>query len=214
MEKLNYEKQAEWVAAQCGDIQSPIWIQRPYVNSNDKKIFQTNSNFFVNSMVNKINNLSMDASGVTMVDGRQFTLQEIHVHHVAEHGFEGEEELRPLEIHFVHRNILQQILVVAVTLKIGRANPVFEKILAGMDAQFNIIEKIDVSSLIPKAGSYYRYLGSLTTPPLSEGVEWIVFKDAQEVSLTQLDRYVDNFPEHNNRDFQKLNQRQIQEYQL
>ncbi|TLQ03901.1 carbonic anhydrase family protein [Pediococcus stilesii] len=213
MEKLDYKKQDLW-QPELKNIQSPIRLIGSDAEIIEKRAFEVTENYFAMGMHSKINNLSILAQGQTEIDGRIYSLQEVHFHHVAEHGFEGEEELRPLEIHFVHQNSLGQVAVVAVTMKIGKENPVIQKVIAAMQDHYQITEKFSLTELIPTQGHYLRYLGSLTTPPLSEGVEWVVFESPQELSLKQLDQYVAAFPDHNNRKFQEINGRTIQRFSI
>lgn len=71
-----------------------------------------------------------------------------------------------------------------------------------------------LDDLIPKRGYFYRYIGSLTTPPLTEGVEWVVFEQAQMIDIDQLNHYMATFKEQNNRELQKLNHRKIEKYEI
>lgn len=62
--------------------------------------------------------------------------------------------------------------------------------------------------MLPTNKSYYHYLGSLTTPPLSENVEWYVMKNSVEVSKAQIEAF-QSYYNSNNRDIQPLNERLI-----
>lgn len=138
---------------------------------------------------------------------------EVHFHHPSEHRFEGEAEPRVLEAHFVHYGSLEQPLVVSVTFKIGPKNEIFEKILDAME-DGAVTQPLILEELIPQDGNFYRYIGSLTTPPLTEGVEWLVFENALTIDLQQLNRYTSVFAAPNNRALQNLNGRSIEKYEL
>jgi carbonic anhydrase len=213
MEKLNYQYQNDW-RPEVGAMQSPLFFQKDNVKPMLGQLFDLSLEAQAIAIHDNLNNISIDGHGAVVVAGRLFQLQEIHFHHVAEHGFEGEVELRPLEAHLVHRNELGQVLVIGITFKIGATNLALQSILSGMQNNFKLEEKVDLNEWIPKSGNYYHYLGSLTTPPLTEGVEWIVFETPQTISLEQLDAYTDYFPAHNHRAFQKVNARVIQKYQI
>lgn len=65
---------------------------------------------------------------------------------------------------------------------------------------------IDAAALLPNVRAYYRYAGSLTTPPCSETVLWTVFAEPVEASKAQIDAFAAIFPM-NARPAQKLNRR-------
>jgi len=68
---------------------------------------------------------------------------------------------------------------------------------------------IDIASLFPTSKHYYRFSGSLTTPPCSEGVRWLVMKESVSLSLQQLDRIKSLLGTTNNRPTQPLNGRMV-----
>ena len=69
----------------------------------------------------------------------------------------------------------------------------------------------DALSLLPKNRSYYRFNGSLTTPPCSEGVRWFVMKKPVAVSKAQIDAFKTVMGHDNNRPLQPVNARTILE---
>ncbi|WP_309137156.1 carbonic anhydrase family protein [Pediococcus acidilactici] len=73
---------------------------------------------------------------------------------------------------------------------------------------------VNFRGINPQDGNFYRYIGSLTTPPLTEGVEWLVFENAPTIDLQQLNRYTAVFAAPNNRALQNLNGRSIEKYEL
>ena len=103
--------------------------------------------------------------------------------------------------------------MVSVTFKIGPKNEVFEKVLDAME-DGAVTQPLILEELIPQDGNFYRYIGSLTTPPLTEGVEWLVFENAPTIDLQQLNRYTAVFAAPNNRALQNLNGRRIEKYEL
>jgi len=93
--------------------------------------------------------------------------------------------------HLVHKKSDGSLGVVAVLMKEGASNPVIETLWevmpqkAGEELQ-SADTSIDVSALLPEDHSYYNYSGSLTTPPCSEPVNWMVLKTPIEVSSEQV----------------------------
>lgn len=131
------------------------------------------------------------------VAGARYQLLQYHLHHPSEHTIDGVHH--PLEIHFVHRNDAGRLAVLGVMMKAGAANPELEKILAAMpdkpapEAAVAGVT-VDPRGMLPKTGGFFRYSGSLTTPPCSEGVLWTVLATPVEASAEQIDRFARLFP--------------------
>ena len=68
---------------------------------------------------------------------------------------------------------------------------------------------VDLSLLLPESLDYFSYVGSLTTPPCSEEVNWIVFRDPIILSLEEVEKLQDNMPVNNFREEQPLNGRLV-----
>jgi carbonic anhydrase len=136
-------------------------------------------------------------SGIT-VDGRRFELLQFHFHAPSEHTLEG--AAAPMEVHFVHKNAEGQLAVVGVMILAGERNPVLDRIWSHMPAAANeeaVADNIAINAanLLPdESGAYYRYWGSLTTPPCSEGVLWTVLKAPIEASADQIQKFTQLFP--------------------
>ena len=97
--------------------------------------------------------------------------------------------------------------------KKGKENLELEKIWSKMP--LNVDETIDLklesiaSALLPENRDYYRFNGSLTTPPCSEGVRWLVLKTPVEISIRQVEKFLSVMKHSNNRPIQKTNARLI-----
>jgi carbonic anhydrase len=115
-----------------------------------------------------------------------------------------------MEVHFVHANAANALAVVAVLMIAGKANAVFNKVVSTMPGQEGPPVKadaaIDPGGLLPVKRAYYRYSGSLTTPPCSETVDWLVLADPISVADDDMARFAKLFPM-NARPVQKLNRR-------
>jgi carbonic anhydrase len=215
MRKLRYALQDQWETEER-ETQSPILIESSSLEAKKNTTVYMVKDYLVTEVHKNFNSLSLKASGEIKSEKRYFQLDEVHFHHPAEHCFEGEDEPRVLEAHFVHYGSLKQPLVVSVTFKLGAKNAIFQKVLDAMDDNDDgeIETSFFLDELIPKQGNFYRYIGSLTTPPLTEGVEWLVFEEAQTIDSKQLDQYVEVFLNHNSRKLQKLNNRIVEKYKI
>ena len=105
-----------------------------------------------------------------------YRLLQFHFHHPSEHSIGGKHF--PMEAHFVHAHASGALAVVAVLMVAGKPNPVFSKIITTMPTHEGETVKADPTinpnRLLPARLAYYRYPGSLTTPPCSETVEWLL----------------------------------------
>lgn len=152
--------------------------------------------------------VNADAGSGCAIAGTRYELLQFHFHHPSEHLLSG----RPfdLECHFVHRSGAGNIAVVAVFVRPGAANAVLQSVFDAMPAkegpELRAGGSIDAMALLPKAGTYFRYMGSLTTPPCTEGVTWTVFRDPLEASPEQIRRFAALFP-NNARPVHRLNRR-------
>lgn len=144
------------------------------------------------------------------VDGEAHELLQFHFHHPSEHKLDGRSF--DLEVHFVHRNAAGGLAVLGVFFEPGPASPVLETvwnvspIRAGGSARLN--RPLDPSLLLPASPVTYRYAGSLTTPPCSETVSWVVYRSPVTASPAQFAAFAELFPM-NARPLQPLNRRKL-----
>ena len=116
------------------------------------------------------------AEGSTLALGDiQYKLVQVHFHRPSEHTIAGKQF--PMEAHFVHRADSGGLAVVGVLMAEGKPNAAFRDIVRTMPAAEGPAVKADPrinpNALLPKKLGYYRYSGSLTTPPCSETTEWL-----------------------------------------
>jgi carbonic anhydrase len=145
-------------------------------------------------------------------DGKTYRLVQFHIHTPSENEWHG--QLFPLEIHFVHQGENGQLAVIAVFAKGGKANPELQKIIDNLPQDKAIEHEIAGQSinpiaLMPAKKDYYSLMGSLTTPPCSEGVKWIVMTDPITISPAQIIKLKRAVGGANARPVQKLNKRVV-----
>jgi carbonic anhydrase len=151
------------------------------------------------------------ADGDTLRLGdRSFRLTQFHFHHPSEHLVDG--KASAMEAHFVHATQGGALAVVGVFMIPGRRNAVFSKIVSTMPAQEGppvaADPAIDPGRLLPEQRSYYHYEGSLTTPPCSQTVDWLILTHAIEAAEDDIARFARLYPA-NARPVQKLDRRFI-----
>jgi carbonic anhydrase len=151
------------------------------------------------------------AKGDTLsVGDRSYALTQFHFHHPSEHLVGG--KAFAMEAHFVHSADDGGLAVVSVLIAPGKSNAVFNKIVSTMPAEegapIGADPAIDPNRLLPPNRTYYRYEGSLTTPPCSETVDWFVLTDKIEVAEADIARFAMLYPK-NARPVQKRDRRFI-----
>jgi len=162
------------------------------------------------SIVNNGHTVQLDLKdgGVLAVGSDRYKLVQFHFHHPSEHLIH--DHGYPMEVHFVHRAASGSLGVIGVLMRIGKPNPVFAKIVATMPASAGATAAadpaIDPTKLLPSGYGYYRYSGSLTTPPCSETVDWMLLADPIEVAESDVDAFAKLYPM-NARPAQKLDRR-------
>ena len=152
-----------------------------------------------------------DGSSI-VVDGIQFNLKQFHFHSPSENHISGKSY--PLEAHLVHADKDGNLAVVAVVFNEGKANATVAAAWSRMskaEGTSELATNVSAAGLLPKSHDYYRYNGSLTTPPCSEGVRWIVMKKPMTVSKDQLDAFQTTLGFANNRPIQPANARPVLE---
>jgi len=152
------------------------------------------------------------------LDARQYRLVQFHFHKPSEEAIDGKRA--DMVAHLVHQHHDGRLLVVAVlmnsSLEASQAeNAAFQMILNHIP----LVKKessspngvmIDLNQLLPKNLAYFTFMGSLTTPPCSENVQWVVLKEAALISKQQLDNFSRIYP-NNARPLQSRSGRLIKE---
>jgi carbonic anhydrase len=153
------------------------------------------------------------AGGITL--GRtSYRLTEFHFHAPSEHRVAGRRF--KMELQLVHRSDGGRVVVLAAFIREGRENETLSRLLReplplpGTSDGSSQSELVDLNpiGLLPLDRSTYRYTGSLTTPPCTEGVRWIVFRQPIELSREQILAFVHRY-DGINRPLQPLNGRII-----
>ncbi len=199
----------EFSSCDLGTAQSPINISSPIEANLDGLEFN-----YQKSPLHIINNghtiqVNYQSESALKLDGETYKLVQFHFHNPSEH--KVNDRNFPMELHLVHQNEKGSLAVVGVFLKQGKVNKALEpiwEVLPEKEGKEQIIPNVEInaSELLPTDKEFYRYFGSLTTPPCSEKVNWIVYQKPIEVSAAQLQKFAKLFP-FNARPVQNLNRR-------
>ena len=204
---LDYSTQADWDFV-GQNRQSPIAITTADAIPSQLSAISWRGLYQANHITGEATTLKASGNGMAYLNDRDFKFQQIHFHTPAEHTLDGTSA--PIEWHLVHQSASGQLAVVAVFGRVGKPNTSFQQLLDQLtpNASHDLTEPIDLSDLLPTTGTVYHYLGSLTTPPLSETVEWYVCADTVMLGKEQLAAYQQLFKA-NHRAIQPLNNRAI-----
>jgi len=115
--------------------------------------------------------------------------------------------------HFVHKNAEGRLAVIGVLLDAGGANPAMDHLWAHLPlSKGDTVEPktalVDLMQLLPKERAYFQFIGSLTTPPCSEGVLWTLFQEPVKIRPEQASVFL-KVVGMNARPVQPLNQRVV-----
>ena len=200
----------DYAACSNGVEQSPVDIPA------DTPVNPPNISFsYQPSAVNIINNghtiqVAYDPGSSITLDGTTYKLEQFHFHTASEHAVAGAHD--PMELHLVHKNAQGGLAVVGVLLKAGAENPAYASVFQNLPTQVSeqpvpvAGATVDANQLLPAQRSYWRYNGSLTTPPCSEGVKWLVMNTPVELSDAQIAAFT-AIIKNNERPVQPLNSR-------
>ncbi|RLN76813.1 hypothetical protein BBJ28_00007656 [Nothophytophthora sp. Chile5] len=160
-------------------------------------------------------NWSDHTQNVLTLNGKKYYTVQFHFHAPSEHTVNG--NARAMELHLVHQSKDGDLAVVGVFFREGKESAFLAQFwdeiasLAPEKHDHVNVGKIsggaDLNNLLK--GKIFRYTGSLTTPPYTEGVEWVVVREMLEASPAQLELYRKFLPSPNARDVQKLNGRGV-----
>jgi carbonic anhydrase len=206
-----------YTTCNTGKEQSPIDIRNPHKADLPPLRFE-NKTEPIRYVINNGHTIRVnyhDAPGtgsLLLVGGTPYQLGQFHFHHPSEHYLNGKRY--PMELHLMYKGPDGQIVGVAVLLKAGRADTTVQHIFAHMPPREGQVAvtgvAIDAAAMLPHNTSYYMYTGSLTAPPCTEGVKWIVMKTPGEVSVAQITAFARLFPD-DARPLQPLNTRIVEE---
>ena len=204
-----------------GHQQSPIDIVMPHHadHQEDLTFHYSNSSF---QAVTTEHGLRIESLGTSrlILNQRSYRLRQFHFHDPSEHHIDG--NVFPMEVHFVHEDANGHLLVVALLVKLGEKNSLLADLqqwveqeekpraLTNIKHPSNRLD-LNVRDFLPHSIHHFSYHGSLTTPPCTQGVQWILLRTPTHLSQTQLNWFSSRIGT-NARPIQPLDGRQVEEY--
>jgi carbonic anhydrase len=205
------ELDESYATCSVGKSQSPIDV----LNPSEQDL--TNISFhYQPSKLNILNNghtvqVNYDPGSYIELDNTRYDLVQFHYHAPSEHTIDGESF--PSELHIVHRSADGNLAVVGILLKEGAENVAYQPFISNLPAEKTDPKDTGVSinaiDLLPSSQTTFRYNGSLTTPPCTEGVNWLLMTTPVELSAQQLTALDSLFEGGTNRPVQPMNDRTL-----
>ncbi len=178
----------EFAKCSTGSRQSPIDIRDGIKVGLDEVQFDYKSSAFRVVDNGHTVQVNVGAGNAIEVLGRRYELLQFHFHRPSEERINGKQF--DMVVHLVHKDLEGRLAVVAVLLERGSALPIVQSVWNNLPLEKGdeVAAKLplDLSALLPAERSYFTYMGSLTTPPCSEGVLWMVMKSPVQVSAEQI----------------------------
>lgn len=173
-----------WATCGIGEIQSPVDFREPYPQRWRRLPIEygtTTGEIFNNGHTIEV---EVEGSNILTLDGIEYELVQFHFHTASEHRVNGSGF--DMELHLVHAAADGSNAVMGVFLKRGAASgalsPIFESLPDDLNVKHPLDLPFDPKAFLPQSEIHIRYLGSLTTPPCTEGVKWIVMDEPVTIS--------------------------------
>jgi carbonic anhydrase len=186
----------EFAKCATGTRQSPIDIRDGIKVGLDAVQFDYKaSNFRVIDTGHTVQ-VNVAAGSSIEVMGRRYELVQFHFHRPSEERVDGRQF--DMVVHLVHKDVDGRLAVVAVLLERGSAQPIVQSVWNNLPLEkgeeLAARGTLNLNDLLPTERSYFTYMGSLTTPPCSEGVLWMVMKQPVQISADQIGIFARLYP--------------------
>ena len=178
----------DFALCNAGSQQSPINIDNTITAA--LKPIKRLQKFPLKNIVLKDHSLILDAGtgNMMVLDQKPYQLKYISVHVPSEHQIK--QKSYAAELQMVHEDKTGHRVIIAVMLEEGSAHAGLEKLLGslpkGKEQSKPLAIRVTPADLMPTKPAYYRYSGSLTAPPCTEGVQWVIMKESLKISKFQL----------------------------
>lgn len=194
-----------------GKKQSPINLAwRKPTKKSHKMDFSYTSSPATADISTPVPTLKFSGSNQLLINGKVYQLDHVEFHSPSEHQLS--KNSMSMEIQLIHKAVSGNGTVALAIFAIeGRENSVLNEIWNQFANPNSQGMTLDIGTLIPPQKTHYSYMGSITSPPCTEGVEWMVFNTPTEVSKEQIMAFRSKFAA-NSRPTQPLNGRKVTNY--
>ena len=213
------EARNPYLICEKGKRQSPVDLRMPVHAAHEDLVFEYERTALHVLHDGHSVRLIYESEGQLRWEGKSYGLLQLHMHEPSEHWVNG--AAYPMEMHLVHQDTQGHVLVIAVLMELGAENKELDR--AGRWIRQQVGHRfpeegeelrgtleMNIMKLLPADTThFYTYDGSLTTPPCTEGVQWIVLQEPIEVSKVQLGRFVKAYG-HTARPVQPLHGREVE----
>jgi len=201
-----------WAKCSTGNRQSPIDLRDGMKVDLEQIAFDYHPSSFSEIDNGHTIQVTVGGGNLLTVGNQTYELQQFHFHRPSEEKINGKGT--EMVIHFVHRSFEGKLLVLAVLLERGRANSLIQTVWnhLPLEKQQTVSPSIvlDPNEALPEKREYYTYMGSLSEPPCTEDVLWIVMKQPMQASPAQMALFSRLYPL-NARPVQASNGRMVKE---
>lgn len=207
-----------------GTLQSPINIEVKETIDEEQALKlaeQISLNYDQALFAVENNGHTIEANSTTLdnsllINDKEFKLTGIHFHSPSEHQLNG--QYFDMEAQLFHESEEGELAIIGLFIKSGEENDVLAEMWDEIPTNGDVAAKllnnpIDLQQLLPADKEVYQYVGSLTAPPCTEGVNWFILEQPIEMSDEQINRFSAIFLQ-NNRPIQQLNNREVYKFNL
>ncbi len=177
--------------SQCatGNKQSPIDIsaKTPMQSFGLNLLYGVSSGLMTD--LNLSAHFNIEGDHTMVLESSKFRLKEIHFHSPSEHTINGLKY--PLEFQFTHSDANGKTSILTTFVEKGKNNVEYDKLISSLSKQNaqRDFSELKLKNLLPNEQKYWRYSGSMTTPPCSEGIDWVVLAKPMELSESQIESF-------------------------
>ena len=179
---------SEYTLCKSGERQSPIDIRGGLAVNLDPVRFDYQASKFSVLDNGHTVQVKINPGNSITIGARRFELQQFHFHRPSEERIDGRQF--EMSLHLVHKDEQGRLAVVALLFDEGPPNPVVQNVWNNLPLERGepmlAREPLELAALLPNDRRYYTYMGSLTTPPCSEGVQWVVMRAPQAMTAEQI----------------------------
>jgi carbonic anhydrase len=179
---------SDYSLCKTGERQSPIDIRGGLAVNLDPVRFDYQASKFAVQDNGHTVQVKLAPGNSIDIGGRRFELQQFHFHRPSEERIDGRQF--EMSLHLVHKDEQGKLAVVALLFDQGPPNAVVQNVWNNLPLERGDAnparEALELAALLPNDRRYYTYMGSLTTPPCSEGVQWIVMRTPQSLTAEQI----------------------------